>query len=120
MNRFVRYTACAIATSFTAAALAADKPASAARGKQIFNAVGCIHCHGSEGQGSSAGARIAPRALPAEAIAAFLRATTTNMPTYSAQVLSDADVADIAAFLASIPPPKSADSIPALKDLKAP
>jgi mono/diheme cytochrome c family protein len=78
-----------------------------------------VHCHGSEGQGSGAGTRLAPGPLPAEAIAQFIRATNPTMPAYSAKVLSDADVADIAAFLATVPAARSADEIPALRDLKA-
>jgi mono/diheme cytochrome c family protein len=111
------------ATLASSVASAADADAartpSVARGRQLFSTVGCVHCHGSEGQGSTAGLRLAPDPLPAEAIAAFIRATNTQMPAYSAVVLSDADVADIAAFLRSIKPAKPADAIPALKALKA-
>ena len=101
--------------------LAAERAApSAVRGWQLYTSVGCVHCHGSQGQGSTAGARLAPEPLPAAAIAQFIRATNTTMPTYSAQVLSDADVADIAAFLATVPAAKPVARIPALRDLQAP
>jgi mono/diheme cytochrome c family protein len=107
------------------AAVAADSAAaapapSAARGRQLFMTVGCVHCHGTQGQGSTAGARLAPEPLPAAAIAQFIRATNTAMPAYSAKVLSDTDVADIAAFLATVPPAKPVASIPALRELRAP
>jgi mono/diheme cytochrome c family protein len=82
--------------------------------------VGCVHCHGSMGQGSTAGTRLAPESLPAEAIAPFIRNTGTTMPAYSARVLSDADVADIAAFLATIPAARPVERIPALRDLAGP
>lgn len=103
-------------------AVAADRSVapSAARGRQIFMSVGCVHCHGTQGQGSNAGVRLAPGPLPAAAIAQFIRATNTTMPAYSEKVLGDADVADIAAFLASIPPATPAARIPALRDLQAP
>lgn len=100
-------------------AIAAAGP-SAARGRQLYLSVGCVHCHGSQGQGSNAGARLAPESLPAEAIAQFIRATNTTMPAYSARVLGDADVADIAAFLATIPPAKPVAGLPALRDLSPP
>jgi mono/diheme cytochrome c family protein len=101
--------------------LAAERAApSAVRGWQLYTSVGCVHCHGSQGQGSTAGARLAPEPLPAAAIAQFIRATNTTMPAYSAQVLSDADVADIAAFLATVPAAKPVARIPALRDLQAP
>jgi mono/diheme cytochrome c family protein len=101
--------------------LAAERAApSAVRGWQLYTSVGCVHCHGSQGQGSTAGARLAPEPLPAAAIAQFIRATNTTMPAYSAQVLSDADVADIAAFLATVPAAKPVARIHALRDLQAP
>jgi hypothetical protein len=37
------------------------------------------------------------------------------MPPYTAKVLSDQDLADIYAYLMSIPPPPAIDSIPLLK-----
>ena len=96
----------------------ATRAPSAARGRQLFMTVGCVHCHGSAGQGSNSGTRLAPDPLPAEAIATFIRAPNTQMPAYSAAVLSDADVADIAAFLRTVPAAKPADEIPALRALK--
>ncbi|MSO99252.1 MAG: cytochrome c [Rhodospirillaceae bacterium] len=92
---------------------------SPSRGRDLFMKVGCYMCHGTQGQGSSAGLKLAPEPLPAEAIAQFIRATNTAMPAYSEMVLPDSDVADIAAFLETIPAARSPDSIPALKDLKA-
>ena len=112
----------AIAALCSGTLQAADPAArapSAERGRQLFMSVGCRHCHGTDGQGSGAGAKLAPDPLPAEALAAFIRATNTQMPAYSAQVLGDADVADIAAYLRTVKPAKAADSIPALRALKA-
>ena len=97
----------------------ASRAPDAARGRQLFVTVGCRHCHGTEGQGSGAGLRLAPEPLSAEAIAVFIRTPNTQMPAYSAAVLGDADVADIAAYLRSIKPGKRADDIPALRALKA-
>jgi mono/diheme cytochrome c family protein len=110
----------AAAPAAAAPAAAAAAAPSAVRGGQLYTSVGCVHCHGSQGQGSTAGARLAPEPLPATAIAQFIRATNTTMPAYSAQVLSDADVADIAAFLATVPAAKPVARIPALRDLQAP
>jgi mono/diheme cytochrome c family protein len=110
-----------LAAAGGAVAVAAEPAArqpSAVRGRQLYVTVGCVHCHGTEGQGSTAGAKLAPDPLPAEAIAAFIRTPNTQMPAYSAQVLGDAEVADIAAFLRSLAPPKPADAIPALRALK--
>ncbi|MDX2221854.1 MAG: cytochrome c [Rhodospirillaceae bacterium] len=96
---------------------AAAEP-SAARGRELYNTVGCAQCHGTEGQGSNAGLKLAPDPLPAEAIAQFIRATNTTMPPYSEAVLPDADVADIAAFLATIPASRPVERIPLLNALK--
>jgi mono/diheme cytochrome c family protein len=119
----MRSIAIAVLCCMALPAAAADAP-SAKRGREIYMRVGCYTCHGTEGQGSNAGAKLAPDPLPAEAIANFIRNTDTSgpgfatMPTYSAKVLSDADVADIAAFLASVPAGKPADDIALLRALK--
>jgi mono/diheme cytochrome c family protein len=109
----------AVALLVLAAGTANAAEPSAKRGRELYMTIGCVHCHGSVGQGSNAGLKLAPDPLPAEAIAQFIRATNTQMPPYSEQVLSDVDVADIAAYLATIPPSKSPDEISALKKLKA-
>ncbi len=85
------------------------------RGRQRFVATGCYQCHGYMAQGGAAGPKIAPPALPAPALMAFLRSTNRAMPTYPASVLSDADVVEIAAFLSSLPAPRRAADIPLLR-----
>jgi ubiquinol-cytochrome c reductase cytochrome c subunit len=99
-------------------AFAADTASSAAHGKQLFLRDGCWECHGTMGQGGAAGKTLAPNTLPLEAMINFVHTTTGQMPAYSDKVLSDADLADIHAYLVSLPKPPSPDSIPALKNLK--
>ena len=106
-----------LAATSTASAIAAEPAPSAERGKTLYLTAGCKHCHGTVGQGSAAGRRLAPRPLPAAAITQFIRANGTNMPAYSETLLNDAAVADIAAYLSSIPASAPADSIPALRNL---
>lgn len=89
--------------------------ASAENGKRVFMRVGCWQCHGTVGQGGAAGPKIAPDPLPYETLAAFVRATNRAMPPYREAVLSNADLADIHAYLTSIPKPPAADSLPLLK-----
>ncbi len=95
---------------------AGSKPASAAdakKGKELYLSHGCYECHGTVGQGGSAGPRIAPPRTSEEAVARYLRQPSGQMPPYTAKVLPDADVADIFAYLKSLPePPKN---IPLLK-----
>ena len=84
----------------------------AERGYETYMRVGCFQCHGTVGQGPISGPRLAPDPLPMEAIRAYIRAPAQVMPPYVESVLSDADVADIHAYLESIPPaPDVADTI---------
>jgi mono/diheme cytochrome c family protein len=98
--------------------LAADKPANIARGKQLYIATGCYQCHGTRGEGGgNAGPRVAPGPMPYEGLLIQLRKPRARMPLYTAVVMPDADVADIYAYLQSIPKGKTASEIPMLKAL---
>jgi mono/diheme cytochrome c family protein len=94
------------------AALAAD----AARGKILFTQkYGCYQCHGTEGQGSQVtGPKLAPDPMPYDALSAFVRTSSRNMPPFREQILPNADLEDIYAYLKSIPPAKDWKSIPLL------
>jgi mono/diheme cytochrome c family protein len=92
--------------------------ASAEHGKVMYVQHGCWQCHGTMGQGSimtSGGKRLAPNPLPWEAFAGFVRSTNRAMPPYREEILSDADLADIYAYLQSVPKPPDANDIPLLK-----
>ena len=52
--------------------------------------------------------------LPPESLAAFLREGRNDMPPYVASQVSDADVADIHAFLQTLPGPTDPKKIPLL------
>ena len=94
------------------AAVAAD----AAKGKMLFTQkYGCFECHGTEGQGSAiTGPRLAPNPIPYEALSNFVRTSSRNMPPYREQILPDADLQDIYAYLQSIKPAPDWKSIPLL------
>jgi mono/diheme cytochrome c family protein len=84
-------------------------------GKRVFLADGCYYCHGTTGAGGgSAGPRLAPGPLPLEGVRAKLRTSSGRMPVYSSKVLSDSDIADIVAYLQSIPRGPDAKDIPLL------
>jgi mono/diheme cytochrome c family protein len=88
----------------------------AENGKRLFISVGCFECHGREGQGGAGtGPRIAPNPLPLSAFIHQLRQPASQMPPYTEKVLTDAQVADIHAYLQSIPKPPAASSIPLLQ-----
>ena len=88
---------------------------SAENGQRVYMRVGCWQCHGTVGQGGTAGPRIAPDPLPYEALAAFVRTTNRAMPPYREAVLPNDELADIYAYLQSIPKPPSAETLPLLK-----
>ena len=88
--------------------------ASPEHGRLVFMKMGCWQCHGTVGQGG-AGPRIAPDPLPYETFSAFVRTTSRAMPPYREKILADTDLADIHAYLQSIPAPANAETIPLLR-----
>ena len=91
--------------------------ASAEKGKVAFVKHGCFQCHGTIGQGSvitSGGKVLTNTALPLESFQAFVRTTNRAMPPYSEKILSNDDLADIYAFLTSIPKTADYKTIPLL------
>jgi ubiquinol-cytochrome c reductase cytochrome c subunit len=79
-------------------------PGDAANGKRVYMADGCYQCHGSVGQGSrQTGPHLAPNPLPYEVFAGQVRRPVNAMPPYTTVVLSDRELADIYAYLVTIP-----------------
>jgi ubiquinol-cytochrome c reductase cytochrome c subunit len=92
--------------------------ASAENGKTAFVTHGCWQCHGFQGQGSVAtsnGAVLSNTVMPFEAFESFVRSTNRAMPPFSEKILPSADLADIYAYLQSVPKPPDVNSIPLLK-----
>jgi|SRR5665213_3546633 len=83
----------------------------AENGKLLFTAYACYQCHGYLGQGSNAGARLAPKPLPLAAMIKYIRKPTGAMPPVTAKVVTDAEVADIRAYLETIPAPPDVKTI---------
>lgn len=99
----------------TAPAAAPPPAGDAARGKADFMRYGCYECHGTVGQGNyGAGAKLAPHPLPWAAVIAYVRKPTGNMPSFSEKILPASDLADIYAYLSSIPAGKPYTQIPIL------
>jgi mono/diheme cytochrome c family protein len=97
---------------------AAAFAASAENGKIAFVKHGCWQCHGFLGQGSIAtsnGKVLGPSALTFEIFANFVRSSNRTMPPYREAILSNGDLADIYAYLQSVPKPPDVNSIPLLK-----
>jgi mono/diheme cytochrome c family protein len=101
-------------------ALAQDAPqGDVANGKRIFLADGCFTCHGRSGQGGAYNGPapiLAHTALPFDGFKGQLRDPSNDMPAYSDAVLSDKDIADIYAFVESLPGPRSAKDFPILNN----
>jgi mono/diheme cytochrome c family protein len=91
--------------------------ADAGRGKTFFTQkYGCFQCHGTVGQGGNSGPKLAPDPMPYEALSNFVRTTNRQMPPYREAVLPNDDLADIYAYLQSIPAVPDYKKIPLLND----
>ena len=82
---------------------------SAGNGKSLYLKYSCYACHGYDGHGG-AGARLVPMRMNLPGFSAYIR-NPRQMPPYTAKVVSDQDMADIYAFLKSLPHPPDARSI---------
>jgi mono/diheme cytochrome c family protein len=86
--------------------VAAPKPARGAaggsEGARLYVATGCYQCHGYVGQGGMAGPRIAGKNYAFEAFRRQLRHPTDEMPPYTERVMSDAEVAAVQAYVATM------------------
>src|SRR5579863_1489812 len=97
-----------------AASLAGQSSGNAEKGKRQFTKLGCYTCHGYQGQGGGAGAKLAPHPLTAATLIAYVRHPKGSMPPFTDKVASDEVLTDIHAYLASIPVPPPAKDIPLL------
>ncbi len=96
--------------------------ASADAGRVAFVKHGCWQCHNFAGQGSTAtsgGRVIAGTQLPLDAFKAYVRGPSGAMPPFRERILSDADLADIYAYLQSLPAPKAVSDIPLLSGVRS-
>jgi ubiquinol-cytochrome c reductase cytochrome c subunit len=93
--------------------------AAVANGQSVYMRVGCFTCHGTVGHGGAA-PRLTPNTLPLAGFTTWVRSGTpgwtiaSGMPAFPATALGDADLADIRAYLASLPAPPAADDLPLL------
>ena len=91
----------------------------AKRGEKMFKDYSCYACHGFSGQ-HGPGKRLVPMKMATVAFTAYVRSPGTNqMPSYSAKVLSDQQLADIWAYVKALPDSPEAKDIPLVQQLKA-
>ena len=91
----------------------------AAHGRMVFLNEACFTCHGRSGQGGAYNGPapiLAQTALPLEGFRAQIRNPVNDMPAYSDAVLSDKDIADIYAFVKSLPGARSPKDVPILNN----
>jgi len=97
------------------ATLGAQTPASAPpqgnaqNGKTLYEKYSCYACHGYDGHGG-AGARLVPMRMNAPGFTLYIR-NPRQMPPYTDKVLSDAQAADLFAYIKSMPESPSADKL---------
>ena len=97
----------------------ADAPqGDVARGKALFMKNMCYTCHGTVGQGGDRGSgpRIAYDVWPWEAFSQQVRRPREGMPRYPKEHVSDQELADIYAYVASFKKGAKASDIPLLRD----
>jgi mono/diheme cytochrome c family protein len=111
----------AVSSASMLSAQTAAPAGDAKRGHDLFVAMGCYECHNYQGQasgrrapGQAPGPNIAPAPIAYSAFLGQLRHPRVAMPPYDAVLLSDADVADIYAYLSSVPAAKDPKTIPVL------
>lgn len=102
--------------SFAAVTLMAQAPAGDAKhGKELFLSYGCYSCHSFDGHGGP-GARLVPMALKQAGFIGFVR-NAGRMPSYSSKVLPDDKLADIYAYIKTLPISPDAKNIPLIQEL---
>ncbi len=116
----VAFVAAALGVVVAAAARAQDAPpGDTANGKRVYLATGCFTCHGRAGQGGAYNGPapvLASTSLPFEGFKMQVRNPANDMPAYSEPVMSDKEVADIYAFVRSLPGRRDAKGIAILND----
>ena len=94
-------------------------PGDAGKGERLYLADGCFTCHGRSGQGGAFNGpapSLAKTEMPFDGFKAQLRDPVNDMPAYSTAVMSDQDIADMYAFVQSLPGARSSEEIAILND----
>ena len=103
--------------AFSVAAFAQDGDAK--KGKDLFLKYTCYGCHGFSGQ-NGPGARLVPMKMAQSAFIGYVRnpPRANIMPSYSTKVVPDTELADIYAYIKTLPDSGApAKSIPVLNQI---
>ena len=87
---------------------------SADNGQKVYTKLMCYTCHGTVGQGADRGTgpKLAPNPVSFATFQAQLRTPRADMPPYRKEFLSDQELADIYAYIASVKPSPAAKDLP--------
>jgi mono/diheme cytochrome c family protein len=106
-----------VAGLFAVAVAAQTKPGDTKNGERLYLKNGCFECHGYQGQGGLAGARLAQTKLNVAGFTAFVRNPPSGgMPPYRVKVMTDQELADVFAYIQTFPAPQPAKNIPLLNE----
>lgn len=84
------------------------------KGKENFKKFGCSACHGYTAQGGT-GPRLAQNPITYPAFVRYVSRPKRSMPPYGDQ-LKESELADIFAFIKSVPPSPAPKNIPMLNE----
>jgi ubiquinol-cytochrome c reductase cytochrome c subunit len=110
----IRYSIAVLLLSAAVVVAQSTSSGNAENGKRQFVKLGCYTCHGYQGQGGGAGAKLAPHPISATNLIAYVRHPVGSMPPFTAKVVSDQDLIDIHAYLGSVAAPPAVKDIPLL------
>ena len=116
MSHLARFLAAALVVSSGAAPAQTTPRGDAPNGRKIYVSYGCYQCHGYQGQGSNAGPRLAPNPFPYLAFANQVRRPRARMPAYTPKITSNQELADLYAYLLTIPKAKPVAEISLLAE----
>ena len=102
----------AMAQTPRATSQATNPAGNANNGRDLYLKYSCYACHGYSGQ-TGPGARLVPTRLNVPGFTAYVR-NPRQMPPYTAKVVPDAELADIWAYLQTLPRSPSPKDIPLL------
>jgi ubiquinol-cytochrome c reductase cytochrome c subunit len=107
------------ATAFLVTSALGQAGGDAKRGSKLYVDYSCYACHGFSGQ-NGPGTRLVPMKMAAVAFTAYVRnPRTKQMPSFSEKVLSNQQLADIHAYIRTLPDSPKAEDIKLIKELEA-
>jgi mono/diheme cytochrome c family protein len=122
MNKIIPLIVVMVAAASGAWAQTAPPPVpkgDPANGRKIYLATGCYQCHGRVGQGglmTGPAPILAQTKMPYAAFSRQLRNPINDMPPYPVNLLPEQEMADIYAYLQSLPGRRPVKDIPILNN----